>query len=68
MPGARKVIPKGETNNCYGDSARSVEINALGAHETFVRALGNDFPKDEVCINGMSVYTIKHKPLKPGHT
>ena len=23
--------------------------------------------KDEVCINGMFVYTIKHKPLEAGH-
>ena len=28
----------------------------------------NGVPKDEVCINGRCVYTIKHKPLKAGHT
>ena len=33
----------------------------------FVRVLGRGVPKDEVCIDGRSVYIIKHKPLKSGH-
>ena len=37
MPGMRKEIPKEETYNKYGDSARKIEIGAIGKRGTFIR-------------------------------
>ena len=50
------------------DSARKVEIQALGEHGTFSMVTQKDSPKDEVCINGMFVYDMTNKSLKAGHT
>ena len=47
-----------------GGDARIVEIQALEEHVTFIRVTQNDSPKDEACVNGRFVYTMKHKPLK----
>ena len=44
MPGMRKVIPKQETYNKYGDSARKVEIEAIGKHGAFKRAPPSEIP------------------------
>ena len=67
MSGMRKEITKGGTYNWYGDAARQVEIRALEEHGKSIRVLSKDSTKDEVCINGSVVYTIKHRPSKEGH-
>ena len=36
-------------------------------HNTFIRVLIMDVPKDELCIDGRFVYTVMHKLLKAGH-
>ena len=70
MPGIRKGISKGGTNNCYGGASRQVQIKALeenGWGGGFIRALGKDGPKGEVRIDGRFVYAVKRKPLKSRH-
>ena len=67
MPGARREIPKGETGNCYGDSAWRMGEKALGEHDTFAIVTKDDVPEDEVRINGRFACYIKHKSLKGGH-
>ena len=66
MAGMRKEIPKGGTYNCYGDTARKIEIGALEEHGDSIRVLRMDVHKYIVCIDD-SVYAIKHRPLKSGH-
>ena len=56
-----------DTYNWYGGAERKIEIRALVERGTFIWALSKDAPKGGVCINGMVVYTIKHKPLRVGH-
>ena len=60
MQRARKAIPKGGNYNYYGDDSRQIGAKALGDHGTFTMARRKDVSKDDVCINGRVVYTIKH--------
>ena len=66
MPGMRKGTPKGGLITVMGIPRGKLKYGALGENGTFIRVLRNDVPKDGVCINGMSVYTIKHNTLKAG--
>ena len=68
MPGIRKEMHKRGNYNRYGDSAMTIDIGALEEHGAFVRLLSKDVPKYGVCINAMSAYTIKGKPLEDGHS
>ena len=63
----RKEIHKEETYNCYVEAEMKVKIGELGDHRSCIRALRKDVPKDDMCINGRLVYTIKHKPMQGGH-
>ena len=67
MPGMRKEIHKGWTNNCYLDSARRLGVKSLEEHWEFIMVLKRDVPKGEVCINWRFVCEIKHKPSKDAH-
>ena len=62
MPRMRKAIPKGETHNYYGDSARRIEIRALRDHGSIIMAFSKDVPRDGVCINGSFLYTTQYNP------
>ena len=44
MPGIRKVIPKEETYNKYGDAARKIEIDAIEKRGTFIRVPVSEMP------------------------
>ena len=57
MPGTRKEILNGETNNCYGDASRQVAINALEEHGEFAKLLKKDVPKDDVCVSMVCICT-----------
>ena len=57
-------IPKGETYNNYGDPARTVGIDSIEEHGTFVTVGISEIP--EICagIEGIFFYKIKHKQEK----
>ena len=63
----RNETHNGETYNCFGGDARKIDMGSLEEHGTSITALRKDVRKNEVCINGGLVYTIKHKRLKSGH-
>ena len=58
----RKEIQKVGTGNCYGYAGGRVGVKANEEHDTFARVMKKDGPGDEVRINGMVAYDIKHKP------
>ena len=65
-PGMGNVIPKEDAYNIYGGDSAEVEIEALRDRDTFIRVPQWGVAKEEVCIIGRFVYTMRRKPLKAG--
>ena len=57
MSGMRKENMQAGTNNCYGDAARQVGMEALEGNVLFIRVLKKDAPKDEVCVSTEGLVT-----------
>ena len=56
MPGVRKEIHKEDTNNCYGDVERQVEMESLETHWAFIRAPKRMFLRAK-CVSMAGLYT-----------
>ena len=52
MPGAMEEIPKEESYIKYGDTAREVEIGAIGKHGAFLQIHASGIPGGESLIEG----------------
>ena len=63
MPGIMKEIPKGDTYSKYGDSARKVEIGAIGNHGTFFAKSICGYTCGRILNWGRFVYAMGNKPL-----
>ena len=59
--GAKKEIPKEETDNKYGDAAREIEIGNLGKLCDFKRILFKDIPNGGRIIESEFIYEMKKK-------
>ena len=62
IPGMGET-PKEETYNVYGDSARKIEIWAVGKRGTFFRTPYADIHDGESLIVGRFGYAVGNKPL-----
>ena len=60
MPGMG-VIPKEETYNKYGDSARKIEIGTIGGDVAFARIPFSEATAGASLIEGIFVYAVKNK-------
>ena len=66
----RKETQRGGTYNSSGNSERKLGIQALEERGASIRVANakEDVPKDEVCITGWFVYTMKNEPLQAGRS